>query len=161
MSAVHLPHGKRSSLNRRNKIFGALVSVPLGIGLMFGIAANAADEAAEPVPPTGSTSVEPPFADRGPIVSSQDVSNPSERYELTVWRNGAFHKVSLRLTRTLLVHQDGSRTESVSPSESDLEGQLPPRDPAFDNVNPTPEQEKAARVSVGATDAGLPPPPGP
>lgn len=99
----------------------------------------------------------------------------SDLVVMGVWRNCAFHVVTVTSKRSVTDFPDGTHSETQeigsaqNPHNQEMEAQLPPVDPKCDNVAPTSEQIAGMRATVDAEQAkysvpkdtsSKPPPPG-
>jgi hypothetical protein len=81
---------------------------------------------------------------------------------LGVWRNCKFHLVKVRAERFTATLPNGETQESVEVAQGvkaadEAAAQLPERDPACDDVEPTREQIEANRAAIEAEEAKLHP----
>ena len=108
----------------------------------------------------GLTAANGPDGPRKPGRGTQrDVSVPGETSTLLVWRNGKYHAVKLPVSRFRVTEPNGQVGEKVveggrpgedaATAKAAAEAQLPPHDPAFDDVVPTAEAYAAAARVLG------------
>ena len=77
---------------------------------------------------------------------------------LGIWRNCKFDIVKVKTEREVVQLPNGERVEQETARATDqAAAQLPPRDPACDNVEPSPEQIERMRADVEAEQAKLAP----
>lgn len=95
-------------------------------------------------------------------------SGPNDVIVMGVWRNDRFHIIKLRTQTTEIDMPEGKAgQQSTISSREEVEAQLPPVDPRFTGLGPTPEQIAEMEVKANAEQAkyrprppGAPPLPG-
>lgn len=130
---------------------GMVAAVTVGVTLLGagGVAANGGGKDPGTITGGPGPTLIPPGVRGGPPGARRDVTQPGEYVVNQVWRNGRFWPVRVRIRREDITMADGTTGQAITevPGEAERVNreELPPRDPSFDHVRPTPEQVAAVK----------------
>ncbi len=156
------PSRSKGSKNMRRKLILPLLI--LGISVLLVGAAVASQRTPKPDPRQTQPTPEQEanfFKTRDEFQKTKKKAG-DDTLVIGVWRNCKFHVLRIPAERFIATASDGQVVESVEPAggakAADVaEKQLPARDPACDNVEPTRDQIDANRAAIEAEEAKLNP----